>query len=434
MRTTLKLALGTSTALALTLAATVPAYADVQPNAGDAVGVGSDTVQYVADFLDNGYNATGTAIPGYNSTPKIYKIFNFDATADAAGRAQYPANGRVTGASPFGAAVVLRAGGFPYFRAQGSGDGIGDLLNDNTAPYKINFVRSSRLPSPAEQTTAGDGTHNFGPTGNGLHVYQIATDGLDIAVNAKAANVSVSGDPITCAPTDGFTVTELVNIYNGTYTTFADIPNYGTRAPSPVGGCATEPIAALYPDASKSGTGKDFKADLVAAGLSGNFTTRAVQVEEHDPAAVSFPTTQAPVIPGTSTAYGSQDTIAPFSTGRYNLIQNAYFDHVQDIHHGAATTYKDTIALQQAGVGTIQAGAYHKARTLYIIVRENDVTAGQTGGSGPSSTPFLPGGTQNLVQTLFKGTGSWYGKSINSALYTAAGVVQAYSDLGNVHS
>ena len=42
------------TVLAITITAAGPARADQQPRAKDAVGVGSDTVQYVSDFLDDG--------------------------------------------------------------------------------------------------------------------------------------------------------------------------------------------------------------------------------------------------------------------------------------------------------------------------------------------------------------------------------------------
>jgi ABC-type phosphate transport system substrate-binding protein len=421
MRKSIKMAAGVGGLLTLVLGAAGPASADVQPNPGDVTGVGSDTVQYVADFVDNGYNATGTAINGYNTIPKVFKIFNFDATADAAGRAQYSSTGRdATG--PFPSAIVLRAGGFPYYRAQGSGDGITDLLGDGTAPYKINFVRSSRLPKPSEQTTAG--TKGFGPANAGLHVYRIATDGLDMAINNKAANVT-SGDPLSCAPIDGLTVAELVDIYKGNTLTWGALANYGTaaspgtRAPSPIGTCDTEPIAAMHPDISKSGTGKDFDGDLKAANgaVAITYGPKVISVEEHDPAPLSVGGT----LPGGG-AYGPQDTLAPFSTGRYNLIQKGYFDHVMDLHGTTSAVYKDTIALQQAGVGSVAAGAYHKARTLFIIVRENDLT---------SATPFLPGGSQNFVMTFFGLSSSWYAKAANAAAFTAAGVTQSWADLGN---
>lgn len=421
MRKTAKVALGTGAALVLALGVGLPAQADVQPGPQDITGVGSDTVQFVSDFVDDGYNATGTALSGYNSTPRIYRLFSFDATADAAGRAQYGATGR-TSSGPFPSGIVLRAGGFPFYRAQGSGDGIKDLLNDSTAPFRINFARSSRLPTAAEQSSAaGVG---------GLNVFKIATDGLDLGVNHVAGRVSVGGDPLTCVPDDGLTVTELVNIYKGTWKVFGDITNYAARKPS-AGSCATEPIAPLTPDASKSGTGKDFKGDLDAANGSAVTydPTRVVFVEEHDPAAISFTGTNK--LPD-NTTYGPQDAVAPFSTGRYNLIQKGYFDHTLDIHApGTSPVFKDTIALLQAGVSGVGASSYHKNRTLFIVVRGNDYSATVAGGA-PS---FLPGGTQTWVETFFKGTTSWYEKASNAGLYTAAGVTQvpaAQQDLGQV--
>ncbi len=102
----------------------------------------------------------------------------------------------------------------PTGRPNGSGAGIGALNADTGATEVINYVRSSRLPSPAEQTAAT--TNGWG----GLHVYQFATDGLEMAVSQKVA---------TDAPTS-LPLSVLVNIYQGTYLKWGDIPGYSGPA------------------------------------------------------------------------------------------------------------------------------------------------------------------------------------------------------------
>ena len=78
---TLKLGLVAATALAaaLPLVVTPSAYWDYAPNAGDVVGVGSDTLQYMVDFLADG-DAYGHT--GYNQVGNKLKLDDFDATAD----------------------------------------------------------------------------------------------------------------------------------------------------------------------------------------------------------------------------------------------------------------------------------------------------------------------------------------------------------------
>ena len=95
MRKTTKICLAGASVAAMTLGVTGTAVADVQPRVTDIVGVGSDTVQYVATFLADGDNAGS---PGYNTTNFARRVISFDATADAAGRAVYGTN-NATGAA-----------------------------------------------------------------------------------------------------------------------------------------------------------------------------------------------------------------------------------------------------------------------------------------------------------------------------------------------
>src|SRR5215475_12196875 len=73
-----------------------PASADYAPTRGDAVGVGSDTLQYLVDFGADGDNKGD---PGYNSAGNKFKLINFDATADANARLAYGPDGAKGNAS-----------------------------------------------------------------------------------------------------------------------------------------------------------------------------------------------------------------------------------------------------------------------------------------------------------------------------------------------
>jgi ABC-type phosphate transport system substrate-binding protein len=377
MRKTTLIGVGLGAAIAaLTTGLAVPASADVQPRSTDAVAVGSDTVQYVVDF---GADGSPTGLSGYNSTNTARRVVSFDATADASGRAGYQRSSTTALAST----IVLRAGTPPVVRPNGSGAGITALLGDST--HKIDFVRSSRLPSPTEQATAA-GTAGFGA---GIHVYQIATDGLQIAVNATGAA------PATNAPAS-LSGGDLVNIYNGTYKKWSDVPGYAGPTPN-------DGIVPVIPQTG-SGTRNDFLASL--AGFNGGTAitlgANVITSEEHDPTGVTGVTAHTDVngFPVTN-----KDAIAPFSTGRDNLIDTGYF---------GTNPAPNTITL-------LGGSSYILNRFLYILCRDADVT---------STTPFQVGSTLNLAKTLFATQTSWYGKAANSGLFTAAGVTQAWVDKG----
>jgi ABC-type phosphate transport system substrate-binding protein len=373
-----KAGVGGAIALAVSLGVVTPAHADVQPNAKDAVAVGSDTVQYVVDF---GADGDVNANPGYNSTNASRRVVSFDATADASGRASYQSNGATLPNS-----IVIRAGSKPITRPNGSGSGIAALLADST--HQIDFVRSSRLPKPSEQSD----THAtaFG----GIHVFQIATDGLEIAVASAGTN----------APA-GLSADELVKIYNGTYKKWSDVPGY-------TGANGAHGIVPIIPQAG-SGTRNDFIADLktltgVDLSAAGALAANVKTGEEHDPAAI---TTVAAGTDVNGNPIAAADAISPFSVGRDNLIDSSYF---------GTTPAPNTINLL-TGTAPDTTAAYKLDRKLYLLARQNDVT---------STTPFQLGGSANLVNSLFGKSTSWYAKAANGALFTSAGVVQAWADKG----
>jgi hypothetical protein len=200
------------------------AYADYSPNPGDVVGVGSDTLQYMLDFLADG-DAYGHL--GYNTTlHNKYKLVNIDATADANARLAYGVDGGQTGqgtctpgtgsTSGTGNAtttnagipcvlnptVVLRAGTQPVQRPNGSGAGVKALVQDIEAGHNlpatevINYARASAVQ---EQTCAGSSCTYTGPTmptGEHLDQLTVATDTLPILAAKTTHAVALSASQL----------------------------------------------------------------------------------------------------------------------------------------------------------------------------------------------------------------------------------------------
>ena len=377
MRKSIQIGLVGATVAACGFGLVGTANADVQPRTTDIVGVGSDTVQYLGDFLADGDNAGSS---GYNTANPARRMFNIDATADAAGRAVYGAAG--VSISP---QVVLRAGLSPVTRPNGSGAGIGAINTD--ALHAIDFVRSSRLPKAAELgvTVAYPATSTGAAAliGGTLHTFQIAYDGLQMAT-ASTTNAPAN---ITCG--------DIVGIYKGTITTWNQITGNS--------GGSSATIIPVKPQTG-SGTLSDFEAMLKSCNggvaVAGSYGVNVTIGEEHDPSAL----------------VGKPNAIAPFSSGRYNLLQGGYL----------STYTAGTIVLQGSPtVGTTASSAaadvFYQARNLYIVVRDADVN---------STIPMQVGGTLNWVKTLFGTSTSQAGKAASSGLFTNAGVTQHWADLG----
>ncbi len=207
---TLKLGLVAATALSATLpfVVTQSAYADYAPSKADIVGVGSDTLQYMVDFLGDG-DAYGDT--GYNQIGNKNKLDNVDATTDANARLAYGVDGGQaaqttcspgTGSTPgtgnatttnggfpcvLNPTVVLRAGTQPVQRPNGSGAGFKALVQDIVAGHNtgtnevINFARSS-----STQTTSATL-----PAGVNIDQLQVATDTLPMIVSSTPATHAV---------------------------------------------------------------------------------------------------------------------------------------------------------------------------------------------------------------------------------------------------
>ncbi len=375
MRKSISVALVGATVVACGLGVVGTANADNQPRVTDIVGVGSDTVQYVGDFLADGDNVGSS---GYNTNNPSRRMFNIDATADAAGRAVYGAGG--VAISP---QVVLRSGLSPVARPNGSGAGIAAINTD--AAHSIDYVRSSRLPKASEQNiavaSAATATSPGSAANGALHSFQIAVDGLQMAT-ASATNAPAN---ITCG--------DIVAIYKGTITTWNQVT--GNSAGS------TATIVPVKPQAG-SGTIGDFESTIKACngGVAVTYGPSVITSEEHDPSAIA----------------GNPNAIGPFSSGRFNLLQSGYL----------STYTLNSIKLQGSPVvgTTATSGAadvFYQARKLFIIVRDADVN---------STIPFQNGSTLNWVKTLFGTAASWAGKVPSAGLFTSAGVTQAWADQG----
>jgi hypothetical protein len=360
------------------------AFADYAPQPGDIVGVGGDTPQFGLDFVANGDNA-GDA--GYNSAGAYNRLVYFDATADGNARASYT-NSVTTGvaSTALNPTDVLRAGDVPVQRVQSSGAAISALLADTGSPETINFIASASPPTAANQTTAANNGWGY------LHVVEIGTDSVQIAVDTAATN----------APA-GLSAADLLNIYDGAYTKWTQIPGNS-------GGSS----ATIIPEIPPSGSSiyKTFIADLTTAngGTAPTLAGDVKTVEQNDPTAIT-------------SAASAADAIVPFSAGRLALWNDGYFHNPATVFPGSSSPLTPGVKLLTGtpGDGTV----YASPITDYVIFRQSDAT---------SATPFQPGGTKNWVQTLFSdpgGSAPYVDKSSGEALIAAAGITPAYDDLGD---
>ena len=140
-----------ATVLPLALFVAGPSRADYAPTGKDVVGFGSDTLQYMLDFMADGDAYAGT---GYNGIGNKYKVVSFDVTADANARLAYgvdggqasqatctPGTGSTSGTGNgtgtntgvpcvLNPTIVLRVGLQPMQRPNGSGAGFKALVQD----------------------------------------------------------------------------------------------------------------------------------------------------------------------------------------------------------------------------------------------------------------------------------------------------------------
>lgn len=373
------LGLGAALTAAVTVCTMGSAYADLAPSAGDAVGIGSDTVQNIANFLADGDNQGNS---GYNATFPKNRLVSFDATPDSNDRAGYTSTGGALNPT-----IVLRQGLQPVQRPNGSGSGVAALIADGTA-HNIDFVRMSRLPKTTEQNAA------IAAAGVGaLRVIKISTDDLTLATSGVTTLNGVSTGVATHAPSAALTAAQIVGIYQCS-TGFTDWSSLGGTAGT---------IVPEIPQ-SGSGTGDTFRADL--ANLNGGTAVTlgpcVKTVEENDPGSLNT----------------DPNAIAPFSTGRKNLYDMGYFNN-------PANKYGTTQQQLTSGVALNSTATYKDTRNLYIVFRDSDVS---------STTKFQPGGALNKFQDLFysptAGVTPFVKSAVGQAAITAAGATPAYVNCG----
>jgi ABC-type phosphate transport system substrate-binding protein len=366
-------------AVALTLAATLPAYADYAPGPGDIVGVGGDTPQFDLAFAADG-DVAGAS--GYNASHNINRLVTFNATADGNARQAYANGSTLAAPIPLNPTITLRAGTSPVLRPQSSGAAINALVADTGAVEKINFVFRASVPTSAQQAAA--------PSAWGyLHTVQIGDDAVQIAASAG-----------THAPA-GLTAAQLVGIYDGTYAHWNDIPGNS--------GGSSDAIIPLLPPTSSSIT-KTFLADLKTANSNTAPTLSGFKtVEQNDPTAIT-------------TATDPADAIVPFSSARLDLYTSGYF------HDPTSNTTVDPGVSLLTGTPPQGGTAYNSPVDHYVVFRQSDTT---------STTPMEPGGSLNWIQTLFSnpgGTEPFFERSTGQALIAAAGTTPDYADLGDAPS
>jgi len=369
-------------AVAIPLIGAGQAFADYAPQAGDVVGVGGDTPQYALQFGADG-DYSGDA--GYNQAGAYNRLVTFNATADGNGRSAYAQGSSEASPIALNPTDVLRAGTYPVQRVQSSGAALTALLADKSNPETINFVFSASPPTAAQQSTAASNGWTY------LHVVEIGTDAVQIAA-----------DTTTNAPT-GLSAVDLVNIYDGTYTKWNQVP--GNSAGS---------TGTIIPEIPPSGSSiyKTFVADLKTANggtavtLAGDVQT----VEQNDPTAITSASTPA-------------NAIVPFSQARLALWNDGYFHNPATVFPGAASPLTPGVSLLTGATG--DGTVYSSPITDYVIFRQSDAA---------SATPFQPGGSLNWVQTLFSnpgGSAPFFAKPLGKSLIAASGVTPNYVDLGD---
>jgi hypothetical protein len=330
------------------------AQADGVPAAGDIVGVGSDTMQYVVDFTNNG-DPSGDI--GYNSAGNVYRATSFDATTDANGRMAFPHDVLLQ----LDPTVMLRAQTYPIQRPNGGDSGLNALLAD-TGPTDpaLNFATIVSAPGatipdsrPTDDEVASAAANGWG----GLESFTLGTTTAQIAV-ADTTN----------APAGGLTQAQLQNIY------LCD-PGYRNWDSSSLGSGPDATIVPMLPPLG-SDLRTAFLDDLGITDTGGC----VVNVQDNDPTVVA----------------GNPNAIAPFATSVYNLWQGISGNALggaapggDPFFHDPADPYPGGPALSS---GITLLPGYSLPLDLNVVYRLSDQN---------STATWQPGSTLNWAQTLF---------------------------------
>ena len=411
-------------ALGASLLVASPASADYAPGTGDAVGVGSDTLQYLSDFVADG---NFLASVGYNGAGNVNKVVSFDATADSNARLAYGAGGSGSSCAPgtgvsrgtgntnanhseagnsrgqvcqLNETIVLRAGLKPVRRPNGSGAGANALKFDMVAGSKnIDYVRAS-------------GKQGSVFTAAGLQVGRITVGTEQFGMmTSLTTNATV---PLTSAQLKNIYTanTGVVNGFGSTgCATWGDV---GVSGPT-----ATTPILPLVPQVG-SGT-RNFFLDNIRGDTLRTTGNCAVVVEENDPEAIDGSGNPA-------------NAIQPFSGARWNLyngkkgagtpaaptsVPNAGANSIKYFTDPSCSYGDNTVDAAAGGVANVSCGVATSASGLAVPQTLNPNVVFQYGVTTWWSTTrdvyiyyrwaerdnatdaFQPGLSINLVRTLF---------------------------------
>jgi ABC-type phosphate transport system substrate-binding protein len=355
---------------------------------GDIVCVGSDTVQFIGNFVADGDFLGHAGFNGSGATRQHDKLVSIDATGDANARFSYDKGG-----VPLQPSVVLRQGQKPIQRPNGSGAGIDALTHDTpgTVTETVNCARASGLPSAAQYAAAAQW--------GGLHVARSATETLGVAVNGQnPADASTS-----CADPRGFSVQQLAQIYTTNNLTWGGVTGWA----NPDATCSGHTIHPLLPQVG-SGTRNKFLGDIGVAPASVAAYVNQF-VEENDPAAIT--NDPAP-----------RDAIVPFSGSRLNLWNGGFF---LDPHQPLGTPVvlvPNVHLLPVTGSAGDANAVFRDDRNLYFIWRASDDNGPAWSGNSNAA---------NWVHALFLGSSSFFGRALASRNdVQAAGAIWAYKDCG----
>jgi hypothetical protein len=349
-------------ALALSLGPPSSAHAapaDGAPQWNDVVGVGSDTMQYILNFGDDGDPLGDT---GFNSAGNFYRVASFDATTDANGRMAFPHDVLL----PLDPTVVLRAGTYPIQRPNGGDAGVSALLADTSPTYPlINFatvISAPTAPIPDVQPTNDETAQAVANGWGGLEAFTLGTSTIQIAAATT-----------TNAPVTGLTLSQLQNIYacNSGYRNW-DSPALGSGPDATI-------VPMIPPLGSDLRTA--FLDDLGVTDTGGC----VVIAQDNDPTTVS----------------DNPNAIEPFAASTLNLWLGLSGNTLGGLAQNGAPYFHDQGDVYPGGPalspGISLLPGYSLPIDLQVIYRETDQN---------STTTWEPGSTLNWAQTLFCDPGS----------------------------
>lgn len=392
---TIKIGTGVVAVLAASLTVfPTSAFADYGPSKNDVVGVGSDTLQQLGDFVadgdfvgDNGYNFAGNK----------NKFISVDATADANTRLAYSTAG-------LGTLQTIPSGGgagTPVLCAPGTGSTTGTGNANNThadTPCTLNPTVVLRAGKAPTQRPNGSGAGfnllkaDTNASGVGLGYVDFSRASSPRGTNALFDSIQVGSDPLAILSSStthavALTANQLLGIYQC---------SAGSTDWSSFGGTAGT-IRPLLPQIG-SGTRDSF---LKAINGGATFTPGncVTNVEENDPEAIDA--SGDPINAIEPMSYGRlQLFLGNLSTGVSNGVGGYFHDPSCPFPPSetastvtGCTTAASTLSPNVKFWDNVSnpSTTFDVSRPLYIYFRHADID---------STKKFQPGGALNWVRTM----------------------------------